>query len=373
MAPIRIGIVGLSASAKTSWAANAHLPYLLSPRGQSHYKIVALLNSSVEAAKKSIQHFNLPPETKAYGDPQALADDGDVDLVVVNTRHETAKAGKNVYVEWPLAQDVKHVEDLVQAARQGGGRTLVGLQGRVAPPVEKLRELIQSGRIGKVLNSEVVAAGGLNDRERAPQSLKYFLQRSVGGNVYTIGFGHLFDQIQHVLGDFTKIESHLQIQRPEVKIFDPASKRVVETVQSDVPDLVYAIATLPASENTQAGASALLRFRRGQTFKGDPALVWTIQGTKGEIRLTARDGTTLHASAYSGPVTIQVYDFATDTVEDAPWEWADWQEELPILARSVGEVYERFASGKGSVLASFEEAGVWHQQLNKLLDAFDHQ
>ncbi|CAI6094813.1 unnamed protein product [Clonostachys chloroleuca] len=381
MAPIRIGIVGLSASAKTSWAANAHLPYLLSPRGQSHYKIVALLNSSVEAAKKSIKHFNLPPETKAYGDPQALADDGDVDLVVVNTRvdvhHQTAlpsaKAGKNVYVEWPLAQDAKHVDELVQAARQGGGRTLVGLQGRVAPPVEKLRELIQSGRIGKVLNSEVVAAGGLNDRERAPQSLKYFLQRSVGGNVYTIGFGHLFDQIQHVLGDFTNIESHLQIQRPEVKLFDPASKNVVETVQSDVPDLIYAIATLPESESTQAGASALLRFRRGQTFKGDPALVWTIQGTKGEIRLTARDGTTLHASAYSGPVTIQVYDFATDTVEDVSWKWADWQEELPILARSVGEVYERFASENGSQLASFEEAGVRHKQLNKLLVAFDHQ
>jgi hypothetical protein len=117
----------------------------------------------------------------------------------------------------------------------------------------------------------------------------------------------------------------------------------------------------------------LLRFRRGQTFKGDPALVWTIQGTNGEIRLTAKDGTTLHASAYSGPVTIQVHDFATDTVEDVSWEWADWQEELPILARSVGEVYERFASGNGSVLASFDEAGVRHHQLNKLLDAFDHQ
>ena len=113
---IRLALIGLSSSSKAAWASTAHLPYLLSPAGQSKYQIVALLNSSVAAARKSIETYHLPASTRAYGDPAALAADKEVDLVVNTTRvdrhYETVldsvKAGKDVYVEWPLAQDAKH-------------------------------------------------------------------------------------------------------------------------------------------------------------------------------------------------------------------------------------------------------------------------
>ena len=198
MAPIRTAIIGLSSSAITSWAAAAHIPYLLSPRGREKYTIVALLNSSVDAAKKSIVHYKLSPETKAYGDPQALADDPDIDLVVSCTRvdkhHQTTlpsvKAGKSVFVEWPLAQDVKHAAELTEAAKASGSKTIVGIQGRLTPPVVRLREIVKQGRIGKILNSEIRAAGGTMDREMLMTGLEYFADRSIGGNMYTIGFGH---------------------------------------------------------------------------------------------------------------------------------------------------------------------------------------
>ncbi|KAH6877107.1 hypothetical protein B0T10DRAFT_552224 [Thelonectria olida] len=377
MAPIRTAIVGLSASAKTSWASLAHLPYLLSPRGRSKYEIVALLNSSVEAAQNAIKHFNLPKETKAYGDPQALADDKSVELVVVATRvdihHQTAlpsvKAGKAVYVEWPLAQDPSHAQDLLNAAKESGSRGFVGLQGRLAPPVVTLRDLLAQGRIGKVLSSEVWATGGSNDRELLPPGLKYFTEKAVGGNIVTIGLGHLFDQVQHVLGDLSNFKTRVQIQRPNVRIRDPATDKIIETVTSDVPDLVFTAGTLSKSETNDDGASAQIRFRRGQPFPGDPALVWTINGEKGEIRLKSQEGTSLHANAYSGPVTIEVNDFATGKVETAEWKWEDWQEELPILARSVGNVYDKFAEHGIESVASFESATLRHQQLNEIIEA----
>lgn len=59
--PIRIGIIGLSYDA---WAANAHLPYLQSPK----FQIVAICNSSVESAAKSIKDHKLLGEVKAYWD-----------------------------------------------------------------------------------------------------------------------------------------------------------------------------------------------------------------------------------------------------------------------------------------------------------------
>lgn len=195
MAPIRVALVGLSASAKTSWASKAHLPYLLSPLGRSKYQIVALQNSSVEAAQNAIAQYNLPAETKAYGTAEDLAADKDIELVVVCTRVDvhhsnalpSAKAGKMLFVEWPLAQDVKHAKELVDAV---GERNVVGLQGRFAPPVVKIRDIIREGRIGKVVSAELKAAGGTNDREILPTSLKYFTQRAIGGNTFTIGLGH---------------------------------------------------------------------------------------------------------------------------------------------------------------------------------------
>lgn len=110
MAPIRTAIIGLSSNAVTSWAANAHLPYLLSPEGQAKYRIVALLNSSAASAKRAIETFGLDATTRAYGDPEALAADPDVEFVVCATRVDThyptvlpsVRAGKDVFVEWPL-------------------------------------------------------------------------------------------------------------------------------------------------------------------------------------------------------------------------------------------------------------------------------
>lgn len=136
MAPIRTAIIGLSAKAATSWASAAHLPYFLSPAGKSRYEIIALCNSSVASAKAAIESYKLPANTRAYGSPEDLAADSDVQLVVVSTRvdkhYETAlpsvKAGKDVFVEWPLAGSTAQADELTRLAKEKGGKTVLGLQ-----------------------------------------------------------------------------------------------------------------------------------------------------------------------------------------------------------------------------------------------------
>ncbi|KAJ7124350.1 hypothetical protein C8R44DRAFT_980659 [Mycena epipterygia] len=377
MAPIRVALIGLSASAKTSWASSAHLPYFLSPRGLARFQIVALCNSSVDAARAAISAFNLASETRAYGSPADLAADADVELVVCCTRvdvhHETVRpslaAGKMVYCEWPLAQDLEHVRDLAQLTREKQVRTMVGLQGRAAPIVRRLRELLEDGRIGKVVSAEVRGAGGSNDREVLPKSLEYFTQRAVGGNVFTIGFGHLWDHIQFVHGDAAAIQSRLHLQFPDVKVRDPETNTIVKTVKSDVPDLIIVTSPLQESAVTQKDATLLVRFRRGQPSFDEPALVWSIIGEKGEIRLTS-PGTTLHAFAHTEAMRLEVKDFASDKVEQIGWKWEAWQEDLPLLARSVGALYEAFAEGDERKYPTFEDALKRHEQLEGMLSAW---
>lgn len=67
----------------------------------------------------------------------------------------------------------------------------MGLQRRCNPIVSKVRELVNGdAKLGKLLSAEVRQFGATNDREILPNSLKYFTQKEIGGNVITIGVGH---------------------------------------------------------------------------------------------------------------------------------------------------------------------------------------
>lgn len=176
-----------------------------------------------------------------------------------------------------------------------------------------------------------------------------------------------------MLGDFQNPHAHLSLQRPLVKIRDNQTNKVVETVSSNVPDLMVISGSLSESKVAKKDASLLTRFRRGQSFPAEPPLVWTINGEKGELRLTAVGGTALHASAYSAPVNIELHDFETDKVEQLDWDWESWQAELPMVARSIGMIYEKFAEGNQIGVASFEDALVRHQQLEGFLSQWNAQ
>ncbi|KAF2449994.1 putative oxidoreductase [Karstenula rhodostoma CBS 690.94] len=362
--PLRTALIGLSSSATTSWASAAHLPGLLSPIGREKLPITALLNSSVKAAQSAIATYQLSPETKAYGSPEDLANDPDVDLVICNTRVDkhfatilpSVKKGKDVFVEWPIAANLEDVETLVREAGKSGSRVAVGLQRRWAPPAVKLREIIKAGvdgkKLGKILSVDVRAYGGTNDRDIVPEGLAYFLDRKVGGNVVVIGNGHLFDTVLSVVGDLEPgaVSSKLQLQRPDVRVRDPSTNEIIKTVQSDVPDLVSLHGTLKHSSATLS-----YLFRRGQPFPGTPALTWTINFEHGEIRLVSPSGLNLELGE---PVTIHVHWFDSDEVEEVKWEWNAEQTAIPPSARNVINTLVAFADRKapGDGWVSLEDA-----------------
>jgi predicted dehydrogenase len=200
MAPIRVGLIGLSANSKSGWAAVAHLPYLLSPRGKERYQIVALLGSTAERARESVQHFKLPnPESiRTYGAPEELAADPNVDLVVCSVwvdKHYDAiqpsvAAGKDVIVEWPLAENALRAKELADLSKKAGGRTAVVIQARLAPYIVKLKELLADGAVGKVINSEVNNRPKKEGDDVLFLGLESFGNSKSGANYYAIPFAH---------------------------------------------------------------------------------------------------------------------------------------------------------------------------------------
>lgn len=121
-----------------------------------------------------------------------------IDLVVCSTRVDThyktikpsIEAAKDVFVEWPLASNVQQADELVSLAKAKGVKTMVGLQGRVSPIYLTAKDLIQSGKIGKVLSSSMMLNGGTSSRDSIGEGLSYFFDRDVGGNIISIYIGH---------------------------------------------------------------------------------------------------------------------------------------------------------------------------------------
>lgn len=349
MGPIRVALVGLSASAKVTWAADAHLPYLLSARGKQHYELVALLNSSVEAAQSAQAAFKLSENIKTYGDPYRLAADPDVDLVVVNTRADvhfpvakpSVRAGKGVFIEWPLTENLAKAIELTKD--QPYPDSIVGLQGRVAPLTLRLKEILATDIIGKVLNSEVRAYGNLLSRDSLPKSLSYFADRKVGGHPINIHYGHTIDYVHEVLGSWKEFDAIAQIQRPLLHLIDKDGQ-IAGSVTSDVPDYLSVHGTLECDKGvTVPGAALVVTFRRGPQLKGEPGFLWTIQGEKGELRLAAPGPYLQSGHSFDGSIALTHHDHATDEVTELDWEWPAWQKDFDVRVRSVAELYERYA------------------------------
>ena len=183
----------------------------------------------------------------------------------------------------------------------------------------------------------------------------------------------VFDTIQSVIGEVDDINTRLQLQRPQVKLRDPATGKVVDTTTSNVPDLIIATGGIRPSDIADSGATFSIRFRRGQPFKGEPALTWHINLERGEIRLTLPGGVSIGAGGYDEPVVIDVHDFASDDVRRVEWDWPAWQEEarIPVIGRSIAALYDAYADGQTGTYVDFEGALTRHEQLDGLLAGWD--
>ena len=81
-----------------------------------------------------------------------------VDAVIIATPPAThyplakraLQEGKHVFVEKPLALTKEHAKDLIEEAKRAGVVLMVGHTYEYVPQVNKLKEIISSGEIGKV-------------------------------------------------------------------------------------------------------------------------------------------------------------------------------------------------------------------------------
>src|SRR5258706_13499474 len=269
--PLGVGIIGVNPA--WGWAATAHIPAL---RALPNYEVRALSATSAEAARAAGEAFGV---AAVFSDHEELVAQPDVDVVAVTVKvphhrelvSAALAAGKAVYCEWPLGQDLDDARAMAALAAEQGLRTVIGLQARQAPAIAFVRDLLSDGYVGEVLSTTMIGVSVPGDVVIQPNV--YMLDGNNGANLLTVAFGHSLDTLNHVLGEFADLSAVSAIRRPLI-----TAEQTREQIVKTAPDQTAVIGT------RTSGATAGVHVR--EAVAGGTGFLWGINGTHGTLRIT---------------------------------------------------------------------------------------
>jgi scyllo-inositol 2-dehydrogenase (NADP+) len=190
MRVLRVGILGQGRSGR-----DIHGAYLA--KDTERYRIAAVVDALAERRERAEAEFGCD----TYADHQPLLERDDLDLVVnaapsrfhVPLTLEFLEAGFNVLCDKPLASRVADVDRLIAASEASGKILAIFQQSRYAPAFLKLREVIDSGVLGEIVQVSITYSGF--SRRYDWQTLT----AEMGGNLLNTG-PHPLDQALQLFG-----------------------------------------------------------------------------------------------------------------------------------------------------------------------------
>lgn len=186
---IRAAVIGQGRSGR-----NIHTKFLHS--FNEKYELAAVVDGDEARRRNAIRDFGC----EAFPTHESLYGHQDIDLVInatpshfhVPISMDLLTHGFHVLCEKPLASSVEQVDKLIDTAKQAGKVLSVFQQSRYSPSFLKVKEVIQSGVLGRIIkiNIEFSTFG----RRADWQTLKKFN----GGELMNTG-PHPLDQALHLL------------------------------------------------------------------------------------------------------------------------------------------------------------------------------
>ncbi|KZV78393.1 NAD(P)-binding protein [Exidia glandulosa HHB12029] len=360
--PIRAGFVGLSVQ---GWAATSLAPPILAGPLTSKYTLTAVSTTNATSASASAKKYSelTGKSVKSYhGDTAAIADDADVDLVIVSVKTPHHKAtvtpaierGKDVFVEWPLGNGLKETLEIAEAAKRKGVRTMCGMQAWQSPAVLKAREWVALGKIGRVLSATWICSKPEELPAWAPftgVSNAYTADPSNGATFLTIAIGHHMSAITRILGPLQSLSASSSNIFDTIQLVDENRKPTGETLPNIAPDQFAAHGVF----KNHPGSLFSAVWRSGITFtketdKHRPSLTFLIDGDKGFIKFES-------FSVGGGFINMYPPDKVYLNGEEVQFA------EDPL--GNVGRNWEAYAKGAEGEYATFEDA----VELYKHIDA----
>ncbi|THG94718.1 hypothetical protein EW026_g6806 [Hermanssonia centrifuga] len=307
MAPIRLGFIGLSSK---GWASISLAPPLFDPLLASSYSLTALCTSSEASATAAVAKYSelAGHPVKGYHGVQGfvdIANDPNVDMVAVaikmpqhlNAVWPAIEAGKDIFIEWTVGSSFEETLKIAEAAKKKGVKILVGAQATQAVFLNKVKEFIEGGKIGRVLSTSLITTASYFGSTMS-ESMAYTLDANNGADLLTIPIGHFLVALSHAVGDFAEVSASAINQYPVVNLTDEDGKPTDKIIRKTIHDQI-ALSGIVRGHNKNAGAVfATFQFRAGipldgERERGRTIFKWTIDGEYGtiEVQHSEEEGT----------------------------------------------------------------------------------
>ncbi|MAE71068.1 MAG: oxidoreductase [Gemmatimonadetes bacterium] len=203
--PVGLGLIGAG-----NFARGTLLPSL---EGAGPHRIEAVTTSSGITAHAAQERFGI---ARAHGGPEELFADENVDAVMILTRHDShaelatraMAAGKQVFVEKPLALDRDQLQRVEEARLEHGGALMVGYNRRFSAAGAALATTLSKLHGPFQIDYRINAGPIARDH--------WYQDPEVGGGRIIGEGGHFVDLLIHVLGALpTKASAHALADRSE--------------------------------------------------------------------------------------------------------------------------------------------------------------
>ena len=178
-------------------------------------QVVAVMSRSENKARSNAERHHV---RKWYTDASELIEDPDVNAVYIATppsSHATfaimaMHAGKPCYIEKPLAASYNDCIRINRISEQTGVPCFVAYYRRYLPYFQKVKEIIESGTIGNVVNVQVRFSVPPRDLDfQSGKEMPWRLQPDIAGGGYFYDLApHQIDLLQNLFGVITRAHGY---------------------------------------------------------------------------------------------------------------------------------------------------------------------
>jgi len=213
MTKLRFAVLG------TGFWANYQIPAWMELEG---IELVALYNRTRSKAEALAARYNVP---NVYDDAQELINKEKIDFVDIITDVDShasltmmaAKKGITVICQKPMASKLPLAQEMVSVCERAGVPLFIHENWRWQAPIRKVKEILNSGVIGKVFKARVTFCSGFPVFENQPflAELDEFILTDIGS--------HILDTCRFLFGEVETLFCHTATVNAKIKGEDVAN------------------------------------------------------------------------------------------------------------------------------------------------------
>lgn len=177
-------------------------------------ELVAVIDTN-ESVAANVAHYNVPffnSLTAFLASELALHTDV-INIATPNGFHaqqalECLEARKHVVVEKPMALTKHDAEKVIFKALEVNKQVFAVMQNRYSPPSVWIKDLIASGKLGKIYMMQLNCYWNRDDRYYKPES--WHGKKDLDGGTLFTQFSHFIDIMYWLFGDIKNIQAKLK-------------------------------------------------------------------------------------------------------------------------------------------------------------------